>query len=129
VAQVDFGSIGTVMADMALDLAARRRANSPCCRPARCRQPERLDRGDEEALKGEKYKDLKLVDVVYGNDQSEESYNKALALVDKYPDLKVIMAPTTVGIVPPPRPCRTKACAKRSRSAAWACRPRWSATR
>jgi rhamnose transport system substrate-binding protein len=38
------------------------------------------------------------VDTVYGNDQSEESYNQALALVDKYPDLKLIMAPTTVGI-------------------------------
>jgi rhamnose transport system substrate-binding protein len=46
-----------------------------------------------------KYKDLKLDDVVYGNDQSEESYNRALGLVDKYPNMKVIMAPTTVGIV------------------------------
>ena len=41
---------------------------------------------------------LDLVDIVYGNDQSEDSYNQALALVDKYPDLKLIMAPTTVGI-------------------------------
>ena len=39
-----------------------------------------------------------MVDTVYGNDQSEDSYNQALALVDKYPDLKLIMAPTTVGI-------------------------------
>jgi len=39
-----------------------------------------------------------LVDKVYGNDQSETSYNQALALVDKYPDMKLIMAPTTVGI-------------------------------
>ncbi len=35
---------------------------------------------------------------MYGDDQSEKSYNQALALVDKYPDLKVIMSPTTVGI-------------------------------
>jgi len=35
---------------------------------------------------------------VYGMDQSEESYNQALALVDKYPDMELIMAPTTVGI-------------------------------
>src|SRR5690606_17452205 len=46
-----------------------------------------------------KYAGLDLVDTVYGNDQSEESYDQALALVDKYPDLKLIMAPTTVGIV------------------------------
>jgi rhamnose transport system substrate-binding protein len=39
-----------------------------------------------------------LLDIVYGNDQSEDSYNQALALVDKYPDMELIMAPTTVGI-------------------------------
>jgi len=32
-------------------------------------------------------------------DQSEASYNQALALVDKHPDMKLIMAPTSVGIV------------------------------
>ena len=52
----------------------------------------------KDALKDPKYAKLELVDVVYGNDQSEESYKQALALVDKYPDLKLIMAPTTVGI-------------------------------
>jgi rhamnose transport system substrate-binding protein len=35
---------------------------------------------------------------VYGNDQSEDSYNQALALVAKYPDMELIMAPTTIGI-------------------------------
>ena len=40
-----------------------------------------------------------MVDTVYGNDESEKSYTQAQALVDKYPDLKVIMAPTSVGIV------------------------------
>jgi rhamnose transport system substrate-binding protein len=51
----------------------------------------------KEALKDPKYAKIKLVDVVYGNDQSEDSYKAALALVDKYPTLKVIMAPTSVG--------------------------------
>ena len=45
-----------------------------------------------------KYANIELVDTVYGNDESEESYNQALALVDQYPDLELIMAPTTVGI-------------------------------
>ena len=45
-----------------------------------------------------KYANVELVDVVYGDDQSEVSYNRALALIDKYPDLGVLMAPTTVGI-------------------------------
>ena len=52
----------------------------------------------QEALKDPKYAALELLDVVYGNDQSEDSYNQALALVDKYPDMELIMAPTTVGI-------------------------------
>src|SRR6266508_2401370 len=50
-------------------------------------------------MAGEDYSKLELVDLVYGNDQSEDSYNLALALVDKYPDLELIMAPTSVGIV------------------------------
>ena len=53
----------------------------------------------KEALKDPKYAKLELLDTVYGNDQSEESYNQALALVDKYPDMELIMAPTSVGIV------------------------------
>jgi rhamnose transport system substrate-binding protein len=52
----------------------------------------------KEQLKNPKYSKIKLVDLVYGDDQSEKSYNQALALVDKYPNLKLIMAPTTVGI-------------------------------
>ena len=52
----------------------------------------------EEILAGEDYANIELVDTVYGNDESEESYDQALALVDEYPDLEVIMAPTTVGI-------------------------------
>jgi rhamnose transport system substrate-binding protein len=52
----------------------------------------------EEVLQDAKYANLELLDIVYGNDQSEESYQQALALVDKYPDMELIMAPTTVGI-------------------------------
>ena len=53
----------------------------------------------QEALDSDPaYANLELLDIVYGNDQSEDSYNQALALVDKYPDMELIMAPTTVGI-------------------------------
>ena len=52
----------------------------------------------EEALKGDKYSGITLVETVYGNDQSEMSYNRALGLVDKHPNLGLIMSPTTVGI-------------------------------
>jgi rhamnose transport system substrate-binding protein len=53
----------------------------------------------EEVLEtDDTYTNLELLDIVYGNDESEESYNQALALVDQYPDMDLIMAPTTVGI-------------------------------
>ena len=44
------------------------------------------------------YSMLKLDTVVYGNDDDTTSYNQALALFKTYPNLKVIIAPTTVGI-------------------------------
>lgn len=49
-------------------------------------------------------KDLKsvpgidLVTTVYGDDLSDKSYREAQGLMKTYPDLKVIVAPTTVGI-------------------------------
>jgi rhamnose transport system substrate-binding protein len=51
----------------------------------------------EELMKPE-YSNLELVEVVYGDDDDTKSYNEAQALFTKYPDLKVIIAPTTVGI-------------------------------
>ncbi|MEP6638443.1 MAG: substrate-binding domain-containing protein [Chloroflexota bacterium] len=99
VAQVDFDSIGTVMADMALDLTGPDGGEFAILSAS----PDAANQNAwiaalEEALKDPKYAAVKLVDTVYGDDQSEKSYSQALALVDKHPDLKVIMSPTTVGI-------------------------------
>ena len=52
----------------------------------------------EEELQKPEYAGLELVTTVYGDDQDEKSYNEALGLMRTYPDLKVIIAPTTVGI-------------------------------
>ncbi|MEA4945070.1 MAG: rhamnose ABC transporter substrate-binding protein [Propionicimonas sp.] len=41
---------------------------------------------------------IKLVEVAYGDDQDQKSFDETQALLQKYPDLKVIVAPTTVGI-------------------------------
>jgi rhamnose transport system substrate-binding protein len=49
-------------------------------------------------LEQPEYANLELVTTVYGDDQDEKSYNEALGLFTTYPDLKVIIAPTTVGI-------------------------------
>jgi rhamnose transport system substrate-binding protein len=99
VAQVDFDETGTVMADMALSILGADGGQFAVLSAS----PDAANQNAwiaamNEALKAPKYANLELVDTVYGNDQSEESYNQALALVDKYPDLELIMAPTTVGI-------------------------------
>jgi rhamnose transport system substrate-binding protein len=52
----------------------------------------------KEELKKPEYAKLQLVDTVYGDDEDTKSYNEAQGLFKKYPDLKVIIAPTTVGI-------------------------------
>jgi rhamnose transport system substrate-binding protein len=52
----------------------------------------------KEELKKPEYAKLQLVGVVYGDDDDTKSYNEDQGLFKKYPDLKVIIAPTTVGI-------------------------------
>src|SRR5262245_33368539 len=99
VAQVDFTETGKLMAQMALDILGPDGGKFAVLSAS----PDAANQNAwiaamQEALKDPKYAKLKLVDTVYGNDQSEESYKQALALVDKHPDLKLIMAPTTVGI-------------------------------
>jgi rhamnose transport system substrate-binding protein len=100
VAQVDFDETGTVMADMALDILGAGGGKFAVLSAS----PDAANQNAwiaalKTALKDPKYSKLELIDVVYGNDQSEDSYNQALALVSKYPDMKLIMAPTTIGIV------------------------------
>ncbi|MDX6359125.1 MAG: rhamnose transport system substrate-binding protein [Nocardioidaceae bacterium] len=41
---------------------------------------------------------IQLVDTVYGNDDDQTSFDKTAALLSDHPDLKGIIAPTTVGI-------------------------------
>ncbi|TQM62905.1 rhamnose ABC transporter substrate-binding protein [Humibacillus xanthopallidus] len=41
---------------------------------------------------------VKLVDVVYGNDDDQTSFDKTAALLQTHPNLKGIISPTTVGI-------------------------------
>jgi rhamnose transport system substrate-binding protein len=52
----------------------------------------------KDDLKKPEFAGLKLVDVVYGDDQSDKSYREAVGLFRKHPELKAIIAPTTVGI-------------------------------
>ncbi|WP_316359422.1 rhamnose ABC transporter substrate-binding protein [Devosia sp.] len=47
----------------------------------------------------EKFPNINLVAVVYGDDDSVKSTDEAKGLIASYPDLKAIIAPTTVGVV------------------------------
>ncbi len=100
VAQVDFAETGKVMADMALNLMGDEGGQFAIlsATPDAPNQNAWIAAMQEVLETDEAYANLELVDIVYGNDTSEDSYNQALGLVDKYPDLKLIMAPTTVGI-------------------------------
>ncbi len=52
----------------------------------------------KQALKDPKYAGMELVETVYGNDEQQKSATETEALLTKYPDLKGIIAPTTVGV-------------------------------
>ncbi|HET9661278.1 MAG TPA: substrate-binding domain-containing protein [Thermomicrobiales bacterium] len=100
VAQVDFDETGKVMADMALDILGEEGGKFAILSAS----PDAANQNAwiasmEKILAEPEYANLELLDTVYGNDESEESYNQALALIDKYPEMQLIMAPTSVGIV------------------------------
>jgi rhamnose transport system substrate-binding protein len=98
IAQVDFTETGKVLADMALSILGEDGGQFAILSAS----PDAANQNAwiaamEEVLQDEAYANLELVDTVYGNDESEESYNQALGLVDKYPDLELIVSPTSVG--------------------------------
>ncbi|MFJ7745787.1 rhamnose ABC transporter substrate-binding protein [Peribacillus sp. NPDC097295] len=52
----------------------------------------------KKELEKPEYKNIKLVKVAYGDDLRDKSVSETEALLKSYPDLKAIIAPTTVGI-------------------------------
>lgn len=52
----------------------------------------------KKELEDPKYADIKLVKVTYGDDLRDKSVSETEALLKSYPNLKAIIAPTTVGI-------------------------------
>jgi rhamnose transport system substrate-binding protein len=98
--QTDFSLIGQSMADWSCNLA-------PSCTGEIAILSAAATATNQNAwidtmkgvLAGDKYKGLKLVDTVYGDDDPQKSTTQAQALLQAHPDLKVIVAPTTVGIL------------------------------
>jgi rhamnose transport system substrate-binding protein len=100
IAQVDFDETGKVMADMAVSILGDDGGQFAIlsASPDAANQNAWIAAMEDVLENDDTYANLELLDIVYGNDQSEDSYNQALALVDQYPDMELIMAPTTVGI-------------------------------
>jgi len=98
--QVDFSGVGVNLADWACELAPSCTGDIAILSAAATatNQNAWIDLM-KTTLATDKYKGLKLVDVVYGDDKPEVSTTQAQALLTKYLNLKVIVAPTTVGIL------------------------------
>ena len=98
--QVDFSGVGVNLADWACELA-------PDCTGEIAILSAAATATNQNAwidlmkttLQEPKYAGLKLVDTVYGDDDATKSTQQAQTLLTKYPNLKVIVAPTTVGIL------------------------------
>ena len=54
--------------------------------------------GIKKEFANPKYSKMKLDAIVYGDDVREKSNSEAVGLIQSYPNLKAIVAPTTVGI-------------------------------
>jgi rhamnose transport system substrate-binding protein len=98
--QVDFSGVGVNLSDWACELAPSCTGDIAILSAAATatNQNAWIDLM-KTTLKLDKYKGLKLVDTVYGNDDATVSTTQAQGLLTKYPNLKVIVAPTTVGIL------------------------------
>jgi len=98
--QTDFNLIGQAMADWACALAPSCTGEIAILSAAAtaANQNTWID-NMKNVLKGDKYKGLNLVDTVYGDDDPQKSTTQAQGLLQTHPNLKVIVAPTTVGIL------------------------------
>ena len=131
VAQVDFTETGQVMADMARDILGEDGGKFAILSAS----PDAANQNAwiaamKTALEDPKYSKLELLEIVYGDDQSEKSYDQAQALISKYPDMKLIMAPDVGGH----RRCGEGASGRRAVRPdqglrVWACRRRCWSTR
>jgi rhamnose transport system substrate-binding protein len=98
--QVDFSGVGVNLADWACELAPSCTGEIAILSAAATatNQNEWIELM-KTTLGEAKYKGLTLVDTVYGDDDATKSTTQAQGLLTKYPNLKVIVAPTTVGIL------------------------------
>jgi rhamnose transport system substrate-binding protein len=98
--QADTAGIGKGLADMACDEAPSCTGEIAVLSAAQTATNQNAwIAAMQETLKDPKYAKLVFDGVVYGNDDPTVSTTQAQALLSAHPNLKVIVSPTTVGIV------------------------------
>jgi rhamnose transport system substrate-binding protein len=99
--QTDFALIGGLMAKWACQLAPDCTGEIAILSATATAPNQNAWIADMEEVLGSdpEFANLELVDTVYGDDVPETSTTQAQGLLTGHPDLKVIVAPTTVGIL------------------------------
>ncbi len=97
--QAGVSQIGQALSDAVLDLAGGEGQWAIVSATTQAtNQHAWIDSMKEIKAADAKYAGLELVEVAYGDDEPQKSTDVTQALLTNYPDLKVICAPTTVGI-------------------------------
>jgi rhamnose transport system substrate-binding protein len=99
--QVDFSGVGVLLAEWACELAPDCTGEIAILSAAETapNQNAWIALMEETLATDPQFANLTLVDTVYGDDEPELSTTQANALLTNHPDLKVIVAPTTVGVL------------------------------
>lgn len=99
--QADFSGVGTSLVEWTCEIVPNCTGDFAILSAAATatNQNSWIDGMKQTLSSDSKYAGLNLVATVYGNDDATESTKQAQALLTKYPNLKAIVAPTTVGIL------------------------------
>ncbi len=96
--QADSAKIGSTLVEAAYDMAGGKGEIAILSATSQASNQNLWIDYMKKDLEDPKYKDLKLVKIAYGDDIRDKSVSEAQGLLASYPNLKVIIAPTTVGI-------------------------------
>jgi rhamnose transport system substrate-binding protein len=96
--QADSAKIGSTLVEAAYDMAGGKGDIAILSATSQASNQNLWIDYMKKDLADPKYKDLKLVKIAYGDDIRDKSVSEAEGLLASFPKLKVIIAPTTVGI-------------------------------
>jgi len=96
--QADSVKIGTTLVEAAFDMTGGSGEFAILSATSQASNQNLWIKYMQDTLKQPKYKDLKLVKIAYGDDIRDKSVAETEGLLKSFPNLKCIVAPTTVGI-------------------------------